>query len=266
MTEWLITAQHNDVQDVLLSLKLQEHNLKLMLGFLLLTELRPQHMFLVGIWMHHICGKVFWLLIFSRFNESFNAIDVHDNQSRDKHSVDSMNTWNIGWKIAIANYNCSFSVFISLLMGLNMPLCLSGWHGWTQEVVCAHMPRHSFFSPFLSPSALHLCSWDFCWVIPEWGGGQREGRRRVSTDTGSSDLFLLWMGPRHALIRLASSHSSKSCVGPAEPTRADVTHGLPWLSATAKHRKCCDLPPSRWHGRLKRLISQMRVASWLLTP
>lgn len=111
--------------------------------------------------------------------------------------------------------------------------------------MCPHAQTQPLLS-FSVPSALHLCSWGFCWVIPEWGGGQREGRWRVSADIGSGDLFLLWMGPRHALIRLASSHSSKSCVGPAEPTRADVTHGLPWLSATAKHRKCCDLPPSRW--------------------
>ena len=164
MSEWLITAQHNDVQDLLLSLKLQEHNLKLMLQFLLPTELWPQHMCLAGIWMHHICGKVFWLLIFPRFNESFNATDVHDNQSRSKHSVDSMNTWNIWWKIAIANYNCSIC-FYQPVNGTQYASVLVRL-AWLN-------PRGGMclFSPFLSPSALHLCSWDFCWVIPEWGGG-----------------------------------------------------------------------------------------------
>lgn len=62
-------------------------------------------------------------------------------------------------------------------------------------------------------------------------------------------MFLLLMGTRHALIRLAAL--SKSSVDPAEPLGADVTHGLPWLSATTEQRKQCDPPPSGWHGRLE---------------
>lgn len=168
-------------------------------------------------------------------------------------------------------YSCSIIVFINLLTGLNMYLCMSGLKGVSPRQICAHRHTHSLFSPFLSLSVfLRLCAWNFYWVSLEWGCGWREGGQRVAADTGRTELFFLFLGPCHVMLSFGWQAFT--------PAKAVWVLHSPWelmsliscigsVSSPNVESNAIFLPRdgiADW--RVKRHISQIRVASWLLTP